>query len=129
MLPIIDPQISYGALITLVVTLCGFGATLLYQAYRLGSYAAANEQHLARLTEKIGDLSERMRGLERNEEKMTTILIDIAQSKVELQLMSKRIDDVQMHGSHRLAEILAGLRSERHPTTQRQQQERPLPND
>jgi hypothetical protein len=38
---------------------------------------------------------------------MSEVLIRIAESRTELKLLSDRITDVQEHGSHRLAEILA----------------------
>lgn len=107
----IEPVWTYGAIAGLITTILGFGATLLYQAYRLGSYAASNEGHLKHLTEKMGEFSDRMAALEKNEEKMTTILVEMAQNKSELQMLSRRIDDVQQHGSYKLAEILQSLRA------------------
>ena len=97
--PLLEPTFTYGAIVTIAIALIGFGATLLYNAYAVGRYAAGTD-------ERLKDLSGRMRDIEISQHQMTNILVELAKSKIEIQLLSKRIDDVQQHGSHRLAEIL-----------------------
>ena len=96
-------SVSLGAALTMVFAFIGFGGTLVYNAYMVGRYAASTDERLKELAIRMGDL-------EKAEVKMTDLLIQMAQSKTEMQLMSKRIDDVQQHGSYRLAEILENMR-------------------
>jgi hypothetical protein len=96
----IDPTISLGALITMAVALLGFGITLIINAVSIGRFTG-------RVTEALVEVQRRIEAVEKAEQRMTEVLVDMAKSKIELQLLSQRIDDVQKHGSHRLAEIMA----------------------
>lgn len=100
-----DPTVSYGALFTIAVALLGFGTTLVVNALSVGRFTG-------RVTENLEDINRRITTMETNEAKMTDVLVDLGKSKIELELLSRRIDDIQQHGSHRLAEILAVLRSQ-----------------
>lgn len=95
--------ISFGTSITLLVTLIGFGCTILYHSYKIGGFVASTTQQLKQIVKNIEEL-------ELASIKITEILVDIAKSKAELQILSKRIDDIQMYGSHRLAEVLDNQR-------------------
>lgn len=100
-----DPTVSYGALFTIATALIGFGLTLVVNALSVGRFTG-------RVTENLEDITRRITTMEANEAKMTDVLVDIGKSKIEIELLSRRIDDLQQHGSHRLAEILAVLRSQ-----------------
>lgn len=101
----VEPTVSYGALLTMTVALIGFGVTLVINAVAIGRFTG-------RVTESLADVQRRITSIEQNEEKMTLVLVDLAKSKTELQLLSRRIDDVQQHGSHRLAEVLEAMRGQ-----------------
>lgn len=62
---------------------------------------------LVAISRWVGAIDVRLSHLEKNEERMSQVLIEMAQSRTEINLLSKRIDDVQRHGSYRLAELLA----------------------
>lgn len=96
-------SVSLGAALTMGFALLGFGGTLIYNAFVVGKYAASTDERLKELAIRMGDL-------EKAESKMTDILVQMAQSKTEMQLLSKRIDDVQQHGSYKLAEIMDNMR-------------------
>lgn len=78
--------------------LTGFVGTALINALAIGRY--------------FGRVEKRLEALERSEQKMTDVLVELAQSKIEVSLMSKRLDDLQQYGSHKLAEVLEAIRGQ-----------------
>lgn len=110
--PLVDPTFTYGAIVSIIITLMGFGCTMLYQAFKLGSYAASNAANIQALHDDMIGMREEMKELKDNSKVMTQVLVDVAKSRTEINLLSERISDVQRHGSHRLAEIMAGWRAD-----------------
>jgi len=87
-----------SGLATIIVGLAGFGSAAVIHIFFIGRH--------------FGAIDKRLEALERSELKMTDVLIGMAQSKTEVELLSKRLDDVQHYGSHKLAEVLEAIRGQ-----------------
>ena len=95
--------INLSGILTSLVVVVGFIFTAFLNSIAVGRYFGGVDKRLEAF-------DKRMETLEKAEEHITEVLVEMARSKVELQMMSKRIDDVQHYGSHKLAEILSTLR-------------------
>src|SRR6266576_767380 len=103
----LDWQVSLGNVITIALIVLSFLFHAAIQAIVITRKAALVEG-------KIDRLDERMARMERTEAMLSEVLIKVAESRTEINLLSARITDVQLHGSHRLAEILGDLRRKEH---------------
>lgn len=100
-----DATISLGTIITASLVLIGFIGTGAINAVSVGRYLGAVDKRLDLLDKRMESIEEAERG-------MTQVIIAIGQQKTEIHLLSKRLDDVQQYGSHRLAEVLEALRGQ-----------------
>src|SRR6266550_3587139 len=99
----LDWQVSLGNVITIV----GVILSLFFHAI---SQAVIITRKSSLVEGKIDRLDERMERMEKNENLLTEVIIKVAESRTEIKLLADRITDVQLHGSHRLAEMLADVK-------------------
>jgi hypothetical protein len=59
-----------------------------------------------------GTIRARLLAMEKKLEEFKEVLVTVASQKVELEALSRRVDDVQRFGSHRLAEVLSATRTQ-----------------
>lgn len=102
---VFDATISLGSIIATILIVFGFIGTGAINAISVGRYLGAVDK-------RLDILDRRMETLEEAEREMTQVMISIGQQKTEIHLLSKRLDDVQQYGSHRLAEVLEALRGQ-----------------
>lgn len=101
----IDPVISYGAIISSVLVVVGFIGGGLLHAIVVGRY-------FGRVDEVLIDIRRRVTDLEHNESKIADVLVTIAEQRSAIAETARRIDDMQKYGSHRLAEVLEAMRGQ-----------------
>lgn len=98
-----DWVISAGSIIILAIAVLGFVGQGILHAVTLGRFSG-------RIDERFIHMDRRMSSLEDTAKEVSKALNTLSEQKIELQTLNRRIDDVQNHGSYKLAEILDGLR-------------------
>lgn len=101
----IDWSISAGNIITIAVAVVGFVAAAFVNAIAVGRYIGAVDR-------RLDSIDRRMSAMEEAEKDITKTMIAIAEQRAEISTMTKRIDDLQKYGSHRLAEVLEAMRGQ-----------------
>ncbi len=102
---IIEQSISWGNIITVVCLVIGLIANGYITAMGIGRYFGTFDR-------RMDNVDKRLETLEGVGAKITDLLVTLAQQKGEMNLITRRLDDVQAHGSHKLAEILEGVRAQ-----------------
>src|SRR6266550_1495717 len=92
-------SISFGNMITLVALMGGLIGSGLVNSLAVGRYFGAMDK-------RVDSLDKRMDSLEVSTTKITELLIALGQQKVLMEDLTRRLNDVQTHGSYRLAEVL-----------------------
>src|SRR6266550_8687630 len=101
----IEQSISWGNIITVVCLVLGLIINGFVNAAAVGRYFGAFDR-------RMENVDKRLEVLETVGAKITDLLVTLAQQKGEMNLITRRLDDLQVHGSHKLAEILEGVRQQ-----------------
>lgn len=101
----VEWSVSFGNVLTMIVAAIGFIGAAIVNAVAIGRYIGAVDK-------RLDGIDKRMSIMEEAEKDITKTMISIAEQKAELASVTKRLDDVQRYGSHRLAEVLEAMRSQ-----------------
>src|SRR6266550_8647459 len=91
--------LNIGTVITAFFLLVGFVGSGIINSIAVGRYFGASDR-------RLDIIDTRMDKLELVTGKITELLVTIAQQKSELTDLTRRLADVQTHGSYRLSEIV-----------------------
>lgn len=101
----VEWSVSFGNILTMIVAVVGFIGAAVVNAVAIGRYVGAVDK-------RLDSIDQRMTAMEEAEKDITRTMISIAEQKAELAAVTKRVDDVQKYGSHRLAEVLEAMRGQ-----------------
>lgn len=93
---VFEPSITIGAIFSAFASMVVFVGSLIWYS---GRFTVKMDLFTKNLEAQFTKMDKRL-------EKAEQCLVEIATTKVEMAALNKRVDDIQRHGSHRLAEIV-----------------------
>src|SRR6059058_4063235 len=94
----IDWTFNIAGIIASIFVLIGFIGTWLVGALWIGRF--------------VGAVDNRLHVIDERTKNMTELLVKMAQQKTELVLLNSRVNDIQKHGSYKLAELVDTMRTQ-----------------